>query len=62
MRLRKMPIAEQDLLGIWAYIAHDSPVAADRFWQRLDERFQLLLTRTIECTRRLRRTSLDMSQ
>jgi toxin ParE1/3/4 len=43
MRLRKTPIAEQDLLGIWEYIARDSPAAADRFLQRLDERFQLLL-------------------
>ncbi len=43
MRLRKTPIAEQDLLGIWEFIARDSPANADRFWQRLNERFQLLL-------------------
>jgi toxin ParE1/3/4 len=43
-RLRKTSIAEQDLLGIWDYIAKDSVAAADRFWLRLQERFELLLT------------------
>ena len=43
MRLRKSAIAETDLLAVWNYIAQDSPDAADRFWQRLNERFQLLL-------------------
>jgi toxin ParE1/3/4 len=43
MRLRKTAIAEQDLLGIWEYIAQDSTAAADRMWQRFAERFQLLL-------------------
>lgn len=43
MRLRKSAIAETDLLAVWNYIAQDSPDAADRFWQRLSERFQSLL-------------------
>jgi toxin ParE1/3/4 len=43
MRLRKSAIAEQDLLTIWDYIAQDSPAAANRFLQRLDDRFQALL-------------------
>ena len=42
-RLRKSHIAERDLLGIWDHIAEDSPVAADRVWQSLHERFGLLL-------------------
>ena len=41
--LRKTRIAEQDLLGIWVQIADDSPAAADRVWQQLHERFDLLL-------------------
>jgi len=36
------PEAEQDLLDIWLYIAEDSPVNADRFLDRLDERTQKL--------------------
>jgi toxin ParE1/3/4 len=43
MRLRKTSIAEMDLLGIWEYIAQDNPAAADRMWQRFDERFNSLL-------------------
>jgi toxin ParE1/3/4 len=43
MRLRKAPIAEQDLFAIWDYIAQDSPTAADRFLLRLADRFQSLL-------------------
>jgi toxin ParE1/3/4 len=43
MRLRKTAIAEQDLLAIWDYIAPDSPGAANRFLQRLGDRFQSLL-------------------
>lgn len=43
MRLRKSAIAEQDLLVIWDYIAQDSPGAANRFLQRLGDRFQSLL-------------------
>jgi toxin ParE1/3/4 len=43
MRLRKTPAAEQDLYAIWDYIAADSPTAADRFLQRLQERFNQLL-------------------
>jgi toxin ParE1/3/4 len=43
MRLRKSAIAEEDLLAVWDYIAQDNPDAADRFGQRLNERFQSLL-------------------
>lgn len=43
-RLLKTAIAEQDLLGIWDHIAQDNTVAADRVWQRLQERFELILT------------------
>jgi toxin ParE1/3/4 len=43
LRLRKTSAAEQDLLGIWEYIARDNPTAADRFWNRLSERMQALL-------------------
>lgn len=43
MRLRQSAIAEQDLFAIWDYIAQDSPTAADRFLQRLGDRFQSLL-------------------
>ncbi len=42
-RLRKTPIASQDMLGIWEYIAQDNPTAADRVWQRFEDRFELLL-------------------
>ena len=42
MHLLKTRIAEQDLLGIWEHIAQDNPSAADRFWQRLEKRFQTL--------------------
>jgi toxin ParE1/3/4 len=43
MRLRKTPAAEQDLLGIWEYIAEDNPTAADRLLQQFRNRFQQLL-------------------
>ncbi len=32
------PEAEQDLLDIWLYIAEDSPIYADRFLDRLEEK------------------------
>jgi len=41
-KLRRSLIAEQDLLAIWDHIAVDSPAAADRMWQRFQERFKLL--------------------
>jgi toxin ParE1/3/4 len=37
-RLRITPAAENDLDGIWAYIAKDNPSAADRFLRRLNDR------------------------
>lgn len=32
------PEAEQDLLDIWLYIAEDSPVNADRFLDRVEQK------------------------
>lgn len=43
MRLRRSTIAERDLLEIWEYIARDGPQAADRMWQRFQDRFKQLL-------------------
>ncbi len=36
------PEAEMDLLEIWLYIAEDSPVNADRFLDKLNEKAQAL--------------------
>ena len=41
-RLLKRPEAENDLDEIWWYIAQDSPDHADRFLDRLQERFLAL--------------------
>ena len=41
-RLLKRPEAESDLDEIWWYIAQDSPDNADRFLDRLQERFLAL--------------------
>ena len=41
-RLLKRPEAENDLDEIWWYIAQDSPHQADRFLDRLQERFLAL--------------------
>lgn len=41
-QLRITPAAEDDLFSIWAYIAKDSPGAADRFLRRLNDRMQRL--------------------
>ncbi len=43
MRLRKTAIAEQDLLAILDDIAQDNLGAAERFGQRLNDRFQSLI-------------------
>lgn len=34
--------AEEDLIGIWLYIARDNPGAADDMLHRMDEKFVLL--------------------
>jgi toxin ParE1/3/4 len=36
--------AEEDLIEIWLYVAHDSPAAADRLLDRIDARLQQLST------------------
>jgi toxin ParE1/3/4 len=38
----KRPQAEEDLINIWLFIAQDSPNNADRFLDRLDEKFHVL--------------------
>lgn len=42
MSLILSPEAEADLLDIWAYIADDSPINADRFIDRLYEKAEKL--------------------
>jgi len=34
--------AEEDLIDIWLYVAHDSPAAADRLLDHIDTRLQQL--------------------
>ncbi|THB71585.1 MAG: type II toxin-antitoxin system RelE/ParE family toxin [Gammaproteobacteria bacterium] len=36
------PEAENDLLEIWLYIAEDSPINADRFLDKLNEKAELI--------------------
>ena len=43
-RVTRRPLAAEDIAEIWNYIADDSPVAADRWIDRLDAQFQLLAT------------------
>jgi toxin ParE1/3/4 len=43
-RVTLRPQAEADILDIWAYIAEDSLVDADRWIDRLDESFMLWAT------------------
>ena len=40
-RVTRRPQAEADILEIWGYIAEDSVVEADRWMDRLDEKFSL---------------------
>ena len=40
-RVERRPSAEADVLEIWAYIAEDSAVDADRWVDRLDEKLGL---------------------
>jgi toxin ParE1/3/4 len=41
-RVRRSDLAEADLIEIWHFIAKDSPGAADRFLDLLEEKCQLL--------------------
>ena len=43
-RVTRRPQAEADILEIWDYIADDSVVDADRWADRLDEKFSLWVT------------------
>ena len=43
-RVTRRPQAEADILEIWDYIADDSVVDADRWADRLDEKFSLWAT------------------
>jgi toxin ParE1/3/4 len=44
VRVLRRPQAETDILEIWDYIADDSMVEADRWVDRLDEKFALWAT------------------
>lgn len=41
-RIRLTPLADQDLVQIWHFIAQDDPVAADRLLDLLEEKYKLL--------------------
>lgn len=43
-RVTLRPAAQADILDIWGHIAEDSPIEADRWIDRLDERLQLWAT------------------
>ena len=43
-RVTRRPHAEADILEIWGYIAEDSVVVADRWVDKLDEKFALWAT------------------
>ena len=43
-RVTRRPAAEADILEIWAYIAEDSIVEADRWVDRLDAKLKLWAT------------------
>ena len=43
-RITRRPEAEADVIDIWGFIAEDSIAEADRWVDRLDERFQLWAT------------------
>ena len=43
-RVTRRPHAEADILEIWGYIAEDSVVAADRWVDKLGEKFALWAT------------------
>ena len=40
-RVTRRPLAEADILDIWGYIAEESIAEADRWVDRLDEKFAL---------------------
>lgn len=36
--------AEEDLIGIWSYVARENPAAADRLLDRIEQRWELTAT------------------
>jgi toxin ParE1/3/4 len=42
-KVLRTSLAEQDLFGIWTYVARDNVAAADRLLARIDEAFAMLL-------------------
>ena len=40
-RIRITPLAEQDLVEIWYFIAQDDPLAADRLLDLLEDKYKL---------------------
>ena len=48
----RRPLAETGILEIWDYIADDSPAAADRWVDRIDEQFSLLAAQPLIGRRR----------
>lgn len=41
-RVRRMPLAEQDLDDIWVFVAQDNPGAADRLLDKIEGSIVLL--------------------
>jgi toxin ParE1/3/4 len=46
-RVTRRPLASADILGIWDHIAEDSLEQADRWVDRLDEKFKLIATQPL---------------
>jgi len=40
--IRKLPLAQEDLLDIWCHIGCDNPVQADRYLDLLEQKLKLL--------------------
>lgn len=46
-RITRRPLAAADVLDIWDYIAEDSIEQADRWVDKLDEKFKLIATQPL---------------
>jgi len=46
-RVTRRPLAALDILDIWDHIAEDSVEAADRWVDKLDEKFKLIATQAL---------------
>lgn len=42
LKITKKPLAEEDIIDHWIYIAKDNPIAADAVCDAMDETFQQL--------------------